>query len=86
MKRIPDLNFVLTAVLLFLAFSGRPPQTSAQNAPGPDYRTLDSHALAAPASVQTSFKSLASWLTAPCGSDEEKARVIFRWITQKHRI
>ena len=82
MKRVPVLNSILAAVLLLLAFPGGPSQTSAQNAPGPDYRILDDHALAAPASVQTSFKSLASWLTAPCRSDEEKARAIFRWITQ----
>ncbi len=82
MQRILDLNSMLAAVLIFLTCSCGPPQTSAQNAPGPDYRALDSHALAAPASVQTTFKSLASWLTAPCHSDEEKARVIFRWITQ----
>jgi transglutaminase/protease-like cytokinesis protein 3 len=82
MKRVPVLNSILAAVLFLLAFPGRPSQTSAQNAPGPDYRILDDHALAAPASVQTSFKSLASWLTAPCRSDEEKARAIFRWITQ----
>lgn len=82
MTRIPVLRFVLATVLVFLALSGGPAQTSAQNAPGPDYRTVDAHALAAPASVQTSFKSLGSWLTGPCHSDEEKARALFRWITQ----
>ena len=82
MRQIPNLWFPPATVVVFLTLSGAHGQTSAQDAPGPDYRTLDSHALAAPASVQTSFKSLASWLTAPCGSDEEKARVIFRWITQ----
>jgi hypothetical protein len=82
MKSAPSLRFLVVAVLVSLIISGSPAQVSAQNAPGRDYRTLDEHALAAPGSVQTSFKSLASWLTAPCRSDEEKARVIFRWITQ----
>ncbi len=82
MKKIPDLRFLLAILLVFWALSSACAQTSAQYAPGPDYRAIDDHALAAPASVQTSFKSLASWLTAPCRSDEEKARVVFRWITQ----
>ena len=82
MNSIPDLSVLLGTVVVLLAPSSAPGQGSAQNAPAPDYRVVDAHALAAPASVQTSFKSLASWLTAPCHSDEEKARVLFRWITQ----
>ena len=82
MTRSSRPGFFLATVLLFLPLPGYPVETPAQDAPGPDYRTLDAHALAAPASVQASFKSLALWLTGPCHSDEEKARVIFRWITQ----
>jgi hypothetical protein len=62
--------------------SGGQAQTPAQTASPPDYSAIDSRAQGAPASVQTSFKALASWLTGPYRSDEEKARSIFRWITQ----
>ena len=82
MKSIPSLRFLIAAVPVSLLISGSPAQVPARDAPVPDYRSLDDHALAAPGSVQTSFKSLAAWLTSPCRSDEEKARVIFRWITQ----
>ncbi len=64
------------------AVSSVPPRASSQAPAGTDYSAVDAHALAAPASAASSFKSLASWLTSSCRSDEEKARAIFRWITQ----
>ena len=82
MTTVPELRFFLRALLVLPALSGSPGGSAAQSPPAEDYRAIDAHALSAPASVQSSFKALASWLTAPCRSDEEKARVIFRWITQ----
>lgn len=75
-KLIPE------AALLAATLSLVPEVLPAQTSPAADYRETDAHALAAPASVQTSVKSLAAWLTGPCRSDEEKARAFFRWITQ----
>jgi hypothetical protein len=82
MKSIADLRFPAAALVVSVGLCVGPPQTSAQDAPGRDYRTVDEHALAAPVSAEPSFKSLAAWLTGPCRTDEEKARVIFRWITR----
>jgi hypothetical protein len=82
MKIVPELRLVLTALLLLPVVSAGSAQTRGRTLSGSDYSAIDIHALAAPASVQTSFKSLASWLTGPCRSDEEKARAIFRWIAQ----
>jgi hypothetical protein len=82
MKTAPELIFLLKTALVLSAVHCSPSQAPAQTSPRKDYSSIDDHALAAPASVQTSFKSLASWLTEPCRSDEEKARAIFRWITQ----
>jgi len=46
------------------------------------YARVDAHALSAPRSVATSVPLLASWLTKPFATDEEKTRAIFRWIAQ----
>jgi hypothetical protein len=45
------------------------------------YSAADHHALTAPASVTKSMRTLSAYLTKPFATDEEKARAIFRWIT-----
>src|SRR5271169_2915475 len=75
----------IPVILVLLAWSGSTSQAPAQPDPDALYSAIDAHALSAPASVETSFKTLAAWLTAPCRSDEEKVRVIFRWITRNIR-
>lgn len=72
----------LSAILVFSAFNPTGERALPQTTPRTDWSTIDSHALDAPSSVQGSFKTLAGWLTAPCHSDEEKARALYRWITQ----
>jgi hypothetical protein len=46
------------------------------------YASADRHALSAPAAVGESVESLSAYLTRPFNSDEDKARAIFRWITE----
>jgi Transglutaminase-like superfamily len=49
-----------------------------------DYGQVDRHALAAPASAERSLDALAAWLGAPPARDEaDKARAIYRWITDR---
>jgi len=79
----PPLRIFLSALTVLLPLSGV--ILRSQTAPDAAYSSIDAHALAAPRSAETSFKTLAEWLTAPCRSDEEKARVIFRWITENIR-
>jgi hypothetical protein len=45
------------------------------------YEEIDRHALSAPASSEVSVQSLAAYLIEPAKNDREKARAIFRWIT-----
>jgi hypothetical protein len=45
------------------------------------YTVVDRHALNVPASATKSIETLSSFLTKPFTRDEEKARAIFRWIT-----
>lgn len=87
LRRLPNLvrGYNLFALLVLLLLPGRPHQAPAQPSSDDAYRAIDAHALAAPASVQTSFRTLAAWLVAPCRSDEGKARAIFRWITENIR-
>ncbi len=46
------------------------------------YEEIDSHALNAPASAEGNVPSLAAYLAKPAKNDREKARAIFRWITE----
>ncbi|MCJ7444802.1 MAG: tetratricopeptide repeat protein [Methanotrichaceae archaeon] len=48
------------------------------------YELIDHHVLEKkpPASVEISVKKLAAFLTAPATNDREKARAIYRWITE----
>lgn len=43
----------------------------------------DSHALKAPAEAEQSLDALAKYLTEPAKTEREKARLIFRWITDR---
>jgi hypothetical protein len=52
------------------------------SAPTDRFAAIDRHALNAPRSAEKSVQSLARYLVAPAGNDEEKARAIFRWITR----
>ncbi|NTV27719.1 MAG: hypothetical protein HGA93_03440 [Methanothrix sp.] len=47
-----------------------------------NYEEIDRHALNAPSSAEGSVQSLAAYLTGPAKNDREKARAIFRWITE----
>ena len=47
-----------------------------------DYAEIDRHALKAPPSAETSIRNLSSYLIAPAKDDRERARAIFRWITE----
>ena len=46
------------------------------------YEEIDRHALNAPPSAEASVQSLAAYLIEPAENDREKARAIFRWITE----
>lgn len=47
------------------------------------YSALDRHALAAPASVERDPDALLAYLLKPARTDEDKARVIYRWLTSR---
>lgn len=72
LKRIPLL---LSALLLTLVLP-------AQHR---NFRLIDRHALSAPPSAATSVASLAGYLAEPAGSDFEKARAFYTWITHNIR-
>ena len=46
------------------------------------YGKIDSYAINAPPSAEASIKSLAAYLAKPDWNEREKARSIFRWITE----
>ncbi len=46
------------------------------------YEEIDRHALNVPASAEGNVPSLAAYLIKPAKNDREKARAIFRWITE----
>jgi hypothetical protein len=50
--------------------------------PNFSYSAIYCHALSAPHSAESSIKSLASYLVAPVRNERERARAVFRWITE----
>ncbi|MDD2835635.1 MAG: hypothetical protein PHY05_05740, partial [Methanothrix sp.] len=46
------------------------------------YEEIDLHAMNAPSSAEATIESLAAYLIEPAKNDREKARAIFRWITE----
>ncbi len=46
------------------------------------YQEIDRHALNVPSSAEGSVQGLAAYLMQPAKNDREKARAIFRWITE----
>ena len=67
----------VTVLLAVASLSG----TGQQNRSA-DFKKVDEFAVTAPAEVTTSMDELARWLTKPFTTDEEKARAIYRWITE----
>ena len=51
--------------------------------PRADHRRIDAYALAAPASVEGSVEQLARYLDRGARTQEEKARAIYRWLTDR---
>lgn len=45
--------------------------------------TFDRHALRAPADAEKSVEALAAYLVKPAKNDHEKARLLFRWVTDR---
>ena len=54
----------------------------AQQEASRDFGKADEHAINAPPEKAASMDSLAAWLTKPFTSDEERARSLYRWITE----
>jgi hypothetical protein len=47
------------------------------------FETIDRHALKAPPEAEKSLESLAAYLVRPAQDDKERARAIYRWITDR---
>ena len=53
--------------------------------PREEFAFIDRHAVSAPRSAERSAAALAAYLTAPAKTERDKARSIYRWITQNIR-
>src|SRR5262245_52808126 len=47
------------------------------------YEAIDAHALKATAQDEASLPKLAAYLARPCKTDRDKARAIYRWVTDR---
>lgn len=75
----------LGATVLVLACSVNKPPVQVPAPPPSPWVEADRRALDAPEAEATSVKALAGYLTEGLGSDEEKVRAIYRWMTQNIR-
>lgn len=58
------------------------PEPVISKATGP-WADLDNHAMQAPKSVESNADQLVAYLIKPAKTDEQKARVIYRWLTSR---
>jgi len=77
-QRLYPMLLAIFAVSWLILFTA---QTKADTQPS-DLK-IDKHALAATPEDETSFDSLAKYLAGPCKTERDKARAIFRWITDR---
>ncbi len=77
MKRLYIFS-IIAAISILIAPAG----ATAQQETSRDFGKADEHAVNAPPEKAASMDSLAVWLTKPFTSDEEKARSLYRWITE----
>lgn len=66
-----------------LALFGAADERSKEAKPARPDDAIDRHALAAPATAEQSIAALAKYLAEPAKNDREKARAIFRWMTDR---
>jgi len=57
--------------------------TMAQSVEEGQFARIDAHALSAPPSAEASIPALAKYLIQPAQNDTEKARAIYRWVTDR---
>ena len=73
-------------ILLAALYLAAPAQSISAISPGDfeefDFEEIDQHALNAPAWAEESVEALAAYLVEPARNDLEKARAIYRWITE----
>lgn len=74
MQRSPKVIHVLAAALFYFL----PPALAGERR---DFSAIDRHALAAPPELKQAPKKLVAYLIAPAQDDVDKARAIFRWLT-----
>jgi transglutaminase-like putative cysteine protease/DNA-directed RNA polymerase subunit RPC12/RpoP len=53
------------------------------NSDGNLFAAIDRHALDAPPEAEGSLAALAQYLAAPCKTDQDKARAVYRWVTDR---
>jgi hypothetical protein len=77
MKRLYHFSIIAVISILVTQAGAMAQQEASRN-----FGKADEHASNVPPEKATSMDSLAVWLTKPFTSDEEKARSLYRWITE----
>lgn len=81
-----SLGGLVAGVLMTGCAASQPPvQLDAPPPPASPWAEADRRAIEAPEAETTSVRALAAYLTDGLGSDEEKVRAIFRWMTDHIR-
>jgi hypothetical protein len=73
--------YVILAALVAVVLSGSFCPLQAHDPGTYDFSSIDAHALATPASAETSIEALAAYLAKPARNDLEKVRALFVWMT-----
>jgi hypothetical protein len=77
----PLIRAVLVLAILFPATATPSAEPAAEKAN--PFAAIDRHALDAPAEAEASLATLAKYLAEPCKTEQEKARAVYRWVTDR---
>jgi hypothetical protein len=80
---LPWWCLLLGAAGALLGSASPAPASGHQAKPDAGFEAIDEHALKAPAEAEASLDKLAKYLAEPCKTDREKARVVYRWVTDR---
>ena len=82
-KFLAVVGFVALFSVPLTGMANQTNQSSGSDIGTVNFSEVDKHALAAPPEAEKSLTALARYLTANFKKDEDKARAIFRWVTDR---
>ncbi len=83
---VSSLALIILCTIGTIAHAGGTARPPVAPQPAGPYEAIDRHALAAPKDTEESLDKLAAYLAQPAKTERDKARAIFRWMSERIRF